>query len=153
MRTLRDGNDRYDRQLVDDYFDAVADSVYRPTDGTLLGNLFESLVALTVRDVAVVADARVSHYRDNKGRHEVDFIVSAAGGLVALEAKLGGEVDDDDVRHLLWPRDQVPASGRSSSQGDSGSSANERLCTGSPSVSIMSSSGRPLFSHACWTCS
>lgn len=83
------------------------DGAYRPADGTLLGNLFESLVALTVRNTAVVADARVSHYRDNKGRHEVDFIVAGEGGIVAIECKLGTEVDADDVRHLYWLRGQL----------------------------------------------
>lgn len=83
------------------------DGVYRPADGPLLGNLFESLVALTVRNTAVVANARVSHYRDNKGRHEVDFIVTGNGGIVAIESKLGAEVSGADVRHLLWLRDQI----------------------------------------------
>lgn len=85
------------------------DGVYRPADGTLLGNLFESLVALTIRNTAVVADARVSHYRDNQGRHEVDFIVAGEGGIVAIESKLAAQVDDEDVRHLHWLRDRLGA--------------------------------------------
>lgn len=93
---------RSKRQLL-----AGDDGAYRRADGTLLGNLFESLVALTIRNTAVVADARVSHFRDNKGRHEIDFIVSGVGGLVAVEAKLGTEVRPDDVRHLHWLRDQL----------------------------------------------
>ncbi len=83
------------------------DGAYRPADGTLLGNLFESLVALTIRNTAVVADARVSHYRDNKGRHEVDFIIEGEGGVVAIESKLGTEVRPDDVRHLPWLSEQL----------------------------------------------
>ncbi len=83
------------------------DGAYRPADGTLLGNLFESLVALTVRNAAVVADARVSHYRDNQGRHEIDFIVAGEGGVLAIESKLGTELRSGDVRHLLWLRDQL----------------------------------------------
>lgn len=83
------------------------DGAYRPADGTLLGNLFESLVALTVRNTAVVSDARVSHYRDNQGRHEVDFIVAGEGGIVAIESKLGAEVNAADVRHLHWLRTQL----------------------------------------------
>lgn len=83
------------------------DGAYRPADGTLLGNLFESLVALTVRSTAVVADARVHHYRDNKGRREIDFIVTGQGGIVALESKLGAEIRPEHVRHLLWLRDQL----------------------------------------------
>jgi uncharacterized protein len=93
---------RSKRQLV-----TGDDGAYRPADGTLLGNLFESLVALTIRNTAAVADARVSHYRDNKGRHEVDFIVEGEGGIVAVESKLGTEVRPDDVRHLHWLRERL----------------------------------------------
>jgi predicted AAA+ superfamily ATPase len=83
------------------------DGAYRPADGTLLGNLFESLAALTVRNTAIVADARVSHYRDNKGRREVDFVVVGQGGVVAIECKLGSEIGAEDVRHLHWLRDRL----------------------------------------------
>ncbi len=71
-------------------------------DGTYLGALFESLVALTVRTYAQAAAARTFHLRDRSGRHEVDFIVEHDGGVLALEAKLGATAESRDVRHLIW---------------------------------------------------
>lgn len=79
-----------------------------PRDGTLFGQLFESLVTLSVRSYAQVAEARVRHLREQDGRHEVDLIVERADQrVVALEVKLAAEVDDRDVRHLLWLRDKL----------------------------------------------
>lgn len=79
-----------------------------PRDGTLFGQLFESLVTLSVRTYAQVAEARVRHLRDQDGRHEVDIIVERADQrVVAFEVKLSAEVDDRDVRHLLWLRDKL----------------------------------------------
>jgi predicted AAA+ superfamily ATPase len=78
-----------------------------PNDGTLLGNLFESLVALSIRTYAQAVDGTVHHLRTEGGRHEVDFIVETSGRVLALEAKLGAAVDDHDVRHLRWLRDQL----------------------------------------------
>ena len=74
-----------------------------PRDGTLLGGLFESLVTLSVRVYAQANEARVFHMRTRAGEHEVDLILERPDGrIVALEVKLGGTVDDDDVRHLHW---------------------------------------------------
>jgi hypothetical protein len=79
-----------------------------PRDGTLLGHLFESLVTLSVRAYAQAADARVKHLRLHGGRHEVDLIVERADQRVlAIEVKLSAAVGDDDVKHLLWLRDQI----------------------------------------------
>ena len=79
-----------------------------PHDGTFLGQLFESLVALSVRVFAQAAEATVSHYRDRNGRHEVDFIVGRNHQQVlGIEVKLSATVDDRDVRHLLWLREQL----------------------------------------------
>jgi predicted AAA+ superfamily ATPase len=79
-----------------------------PRDGTLLGQLFESLVTLSVRVYAQVAEARVRHLRTQEGRHEVDLIVERADQrVVAIEVKLSAEVDDRDVRHLRWLRDKI----------------------------------------------
>lgn len=76
--------------------------------GPLFGRLFESLVALSLRTYAQANAARVYHLRTSDGRHEVDFIVERADGkLVAIEAKLGGNVSDDDVKHLHWLREHV----------------------------------------------
>jgi len=76
-----------------------------PRDGTLLGALFESLVALNLRVYAQAAEAEVRHMRTHRGDHEVDFVVTSAdGGIVALEVKLASTVQDSDVAHLKWLR-------------------------------------------------
>lgn len=81
-----------------------------PRDGTLFGQLFESLVTLSVRAYAQVAEARVRHLREQDGRHEVDLIVERADQrVVAFEVKLAAEVDDRDVRHLIWLREKLGA--------------------------------------------
>ncbi len=73
-----------------------------PADGSLLGNLFESLVALSVRTYAQRCNVEVSHLRIDNGRHEVDFILDTGDGIVALEVKLSADIDDHDVRHIRW---------------------------------------------------
>lgn len=79
-----------------------------PRDGVFLGALFESLVALTVRVFAQPAEASVGHLRRRNGDREVDFVLSAPGRRrVAIEAKLSALVDDHDVRHLHWLKDQL----------------------------------------------
>ncbi len=78
-----------------------------PNDGALLGNLFESLAALTVRAAAQAAGASVFHLRTSGGEREVDFIVEGDNGILALEVKLAGGIDDRDVRHLAWLRTQL----------------------------------------------
>ena len=73
-----------------------------------MGRLFESLVSLSVRVYAQESDARVAHLRDANGRREVDLVVTGPDGRVlAIEVKLGRTVDDSDVRHLLWLREQL----------------------------------------------
>lgn len=78
-----------------------------PRDGTFLGSLFESLAALSVRTLAQSCDARVSHLRTKGGRHEVDFIVEANGGVIAIEVKLSAAVNDSHVSHLHWLRNEL----------------------------------------------
>lgn len=74
-----------------------------PRDGTLLGALFESLAALSVRVYALSADARVGHLRTHSGDHEVDLIIERGDGrVVAIEVKLAQTPSDDDVKHLVW---------------------------------------------------
>ncbi len=77
------------------------------TGGSLLGNLFESLVALSVRTYAQSIAAPVFHLRTEQGRHEIDFIVEHEGGVLAIEAKLSANVDDGDVRHLVALRAEL----------------------------------------------
>jgi uncharacterized protein len=78
-----------------------------PRDGTLLGALFESLATLCVRVYAQQAEARIAHLRTARGEREVDLIVERGQSIVAIEVKLGNVVTDQDVRHLLWLRQQI----------------------------------------------
>lgn len=79
-----------------------------PRDGTLLGHLFESLVTLSVRVFAQAAEARVHHLRTRGGRHEVDLIIERGdGGVVAIEVRLSAVVENGDVVHLNWLKDQI----------------------------------------------
>lgn len=91
---------------------ALLDGVERgpaiPRDGTLLGHLFESLVTLSVRTYAQLSEARVHHFRTRGGDHEIDLIIERADHrIVALEVKLSATVDDADLRHLRWLRQQI----------------------------------------------
>lgn len=101
-------------QLVDPAIAArllgkTARSLIAPRGRHLLGPLFESLGTLTVRVAAESARARVGHLRTRDGRREVDLIVEGRDGeIVGIEVKLSQEVRDEDVRHLLWLRDQYP---------------------------------------------
>jgi uncharacterized protein len=78
-----------------------------PRDGTLLGALFESLVTLCVRVYAQASEAQIAHLRTWSGDREVDLIVERGRQIVALEVKLGQVVDDRDVRHLIWLRNEL----------------------------------------------
>jgi hypothetical protein len=79
-----------------------------PRHTTLFGALFEALVTLNVRVYAQAAEATVTHFRDFGGAHEVDLVVEGANQRVlAIEVKLAVDVDDEDVRHLVWLRDRI----------------------------------------------
>lgn len=79
-----------------------------PRDGTFLGALFESLVALNLRIYAQAAEAEVRHLRTQRGEHEVDFIITGDdGGVVAIEVKLSAVVKDEDLKHLKWLRERI----------------------------------------------
>jgi predicted AAA+ superfamily ATPase len=79
-----------------------------PRDGTLLGALFESLVALSVRIYSGYNEAMLGHLRTARGRQEIDLIVERDDGrIVAIEVKLARTVEDRDVRHLAWLKERV----------------------------------------------
>lgn len=81
-------------------------SVARP--GPLLGALFESLAALSVRVYAGHSEAAIGHLRTKGGRQEIDLIVERDDGrVVALEVKLARDVRDEDVKHLRWLGEQL----------------------------------------------
>ena len=79
-----------------------------PRDGTLLGHLFESLVTQSIRVYAQAGEAEVRHLRTMNGRREIDLIVVRADQrVVAVEVKLARSVDANDVKHLLWLREEI----------------------------------------------
>ncbi len=79
-----------------------------PGLGPFLGQLFESLVTLCVRVFAQGQEARVHHLRQHGGRREIDLIVERADRrILAVEVKLGATIHDDDVKNLLWLREQL----------------------------------------------
>jgi predicted AAA+ superfamily ATPase len=79
-----------------------------PRDGTLLGHLFESLVTQSLRVYAQASEAEVRHLRTKNGRHEVDLIVLRPDQkVVAIEVKLARTVGDNDVKQLLWLKEQI----------------------------------------------
>ncbi len=78
-----------------------------PRDGTLLGGLFESLVALSVRTFAQSIEAKTYHLRTEGGRHEIDLVVETSDGVLGIEAKLGTAPSDRDGRHLVWLRERL----------------------------------------------
>jgi uncharacterized protein len=79
-----------------------------PRDGTLLGHLFESLVTQSVRVYAQWSEADVRHLRTKNGRHEIDLIVVRPDQrVVGIEVKLARTIEDRDVKHLLWLREQI----------------------------------------------
>ena len=79
-----------------------------PRDGSLLGHLFESLVTLGIRVFAQAGEAQVSHLRLQGGRQEIDLIVERGDQrVIAIEVKMSSTVNDRDVRHLLWLREQI----------------------------------------------
>lgn len=76
--------------------------------GTWVGALFESLTAQSVRVYAAASDATVGHLRTKNTDHEIDLIVEdSQRRVVAIEVKLAATVNDRDVRHLNWLRDQI----------------------------------------------
>ncbi|HQV58676.1 MAG TPA: AAA family ATPase, partial [Ilumatobacteraceae bacterium] len=71
--------------------------------------LFESLATLGIRVMAQAAEATVGHLRLNAGEREIDLIVQGVDGqLLGIEVKLAPQIDDSDIRHLKWFRDQLP---------------------------------------------
>ena len=96
---------------VDALLNTHADEMTREEemrDGTMLGRLFESLTALNLRVYAQHSEATVSHLRTRAGEHEVDFIVERPDHrVVAIEVKLAYEIEDQDVKHLLWLREKI----------------------------------------------
>jgi len=79
-----------------------------PQRGTILGRLFEALVAQSLQVYAQAAGANLWHLRTSTGHHAVDFIVERGESVLAIEVKLTATVADADARHLHWLRQRVP---------------------------------------------
>lgn len=76
--------------------------------GDLLGRLFESLATLSIRVFAQTLGATISHLRTSRGEHEVDLILETADRkIIGIEVKLSPTVKDDDVKHLLWLKENA----------------------------------------------
>lgn len=85
-----------------------ADSLLKDSGAHMLGPLFESLVALGVRTLAQACEGNVYHLRTSDGAHEIDLIIEGENGaLLAIEVKLSPVVNDRDVRHLHWLREEM----------------------------------------------
>jgi predicted AAA+ superfamily ATPase len=89
----------------------VAGSRLQPTGpqaGSLLGRMFEALVALSLKTYAQANDAELFHLRTANTGHEVDFIVERGTDIVAIEVKLAQFASEHDVRHLEWLARRLP---------------------------------------------
>jgi predicted AAA+ superfamily ATPase len=87
---------------------AAEEQRLQPQQGTILGNLFESLVTLSIRVLAQDQEATVKHLRTKRGTVEIDLIVERPDKkILAIEVKLSQSVRDDDVRHLLWLKNRI----------------------------------------------
>jgi predicted AAA+ superfamily ATPase len=79
-----------------------------PRAATIMGALFESQV---VHDVAVYAravGAEIHHFREHRGKREVDVVVRRRDGRVlAIEVKLTRVPDAHDLKHLQWLRTTI----------------------------------------------
>ena len=78
-------------------------------DPDLFGRLLESFVVAQVRAELEWSStrARMYHLRLEKGEHEIDLVLEAAGRVVAVEVKAAAAVTARDARHLAWLRDQL----------------------------------------------
>jgi predicted AAA+ superfamily ATPase len=93
---------------LDDLLAGRAPDQAIPRDGTFLGALFESLVALSLRVFAQAAEASVHHLRTKGGEREIDFVVTGPDRkVVAVEVKLARTVNAHDLRHLRWLSDTL----------------------------------------------
>jgi predicted AAA+ superfamily ATPase len=91
--------------LLDGITTPLVEAVPAVRDGGLFGALFESLVVQAMRVYAQANDVAHHHVRTHGGEHEVDgVLVRRDQRCLAYEVKLGGTIEDDDVRHLRWLR-------------------------------------------------
>jgi predicted AAA+ superfamily ATPase len=75
--------------------------------GNIIGRLFEALVFQSLRVYAMVNDAELSYFHTQNGDREIDFMLTQGATNVAIEVKTAPYVDDKDVRHLKWLKEQM----------------------------------------------
>jgi len=77
-------------------------------DLPLIGRMFEALAVQSIQTYAQAAFAKVAHFRDRNGRHEVDMIVEREDGKVlAIEVKLSSMPEASDGKHLKWLKSEI----------------------------------------------
>jgi predicted AAA+ superfamily ATPase len=84
-----------------------ATTVFDEKIGGITGRLFESLVHLSLKTYATVNDASLSYLKTRNGDHEVDFILQRGQRNVAIESKMSLKIEDKDVKHLNWLRENL----------------------------------------------
>ncbi|MCL2655742.1 MAG: DUF4143 domain-containing protein [Coriobacteriia bacterium] len=87
---------------------ATYDNKPGSSGSTILGRLFESLVAQSLQVYATANRVPVQHFRTSRGDHEVDFIIEGDQRLLAIEAKATADINAKDVQHLNWLEKQIP---------------------------------------------
>lgn len=87
----------------------TSNTLLSPRGAAMTGPLFEALATLTVRVAAQASGAIIGHLRTARGDREIDLIVEGnQGQVIGIEVKLASTVNDDDVKHLIWLREQLP---------------------------------------------
>jgi len=69
---------------------------------TVVGRLFEGLVAQSLKVYADANGVEVRHLRTVRGDHEIDFIIEKGETLLAVEAKFSPHISNEDVKQLNW---------------------------------------------------
>lgn len=77
-------------------------------DTPLIGRMFEALAVQSVQTYAQASFAKLSHFRDANGRHEIDMIIEKDDGrILAIEVKLSATPASSDGKHLKWLKSQI----------------------------------------------
>ena len=72
---------------------------------SLLGAMIETFAVaqLSAEAETALSRYRLSHLREQDGRHEVDVVVEFGGGrIIGVEVTAASEVGRSDARHLMW---------------------------------------------------